>query len=176
MDGSATGSTSGLKGEVTERQECRAKIYVLLNRVGFESQEALGIAERQQMELVKLYPDAVQLETWVEVNKKLQARGVKPISADQKWVEDSIAERTAQASSVQGVQQRLADERHSEELTGLNRFYDDIRVRAQLRRAVSATRSNVTTPADGGYPLMPQTPQIPDPMGLIPPSSGDESP
>lgn len=175
LDGNATSSSNHLKGEAPERQECRAKIYVLLNRVGFESQEALGIAERQQMELVKLYPDAVQLETWVEVNKRLQARGVKPISADQKWMEDSVAERTYQASSVQRAQQKLANERRSEEQTGLNRFYDDIRVRAQLRRAVSATRSNVTTPADGGYPMGPQTPQAPDALGPVA-SSGEDSP
>jgi len=169
------GAKVGLRGEVTDRQECRAKIFVLLNRVGFESQEALGISERQQMELVKLYPDAVQLETWVEVNRNLQERGLKPISADRKWVEDSISEGTEQASLVQSTQQKLADERRSEERAGLNRFYDDIRVRAQLRRAVSATRSTATTPGDGGYPLLPQTPHS-DGLEQLAPSSGDESP
>jgi len=173
LNGSAASPSGNLTGDAAEKQDCRAKIYVLLNRVGFESQEVLGIAEKQQMELVKLYPEAMQLETWVEVSKRLHARGVKPISADQKWIEDSITERTGQASSVQGMQQKLADQRHNEELAGLNRFYDDIRVRAQLRRAASATRSDATTPADGGYPPGPQTS---GPLGPVPPSSGDESP
>merc|ERR1719203_2347674 len=104
----------------------------------------------------------MQLETWVEVYESLRARGIKPISADRKWIEDSILENTDKASRVQGVQRKLADERHSEEQAGLQRFYEDIRGRAQLRRVASAQRSSATTPGEGGYP----------PAGG--PSSGDD--
>jgi len=176
--GATQATASSLRGDVTERQDCRAKIYAILNRIGFESQESLGIAERQQMELARLFPDAVELETWVEVNEHLQARGVKPISADRKWMEDSIVERTDRASQVQGVQRKLADERRSEEEAGLNRFYEDIRNHAQLRRvASSANRSLVTTPAEGGYPARPQGSGVRDqfaPMTTL--SSGEDSP
>jgi len=146
------GAPASFGAGVADRQDCRAKIYAILQKVGFESQEALGIAERQQMELVKLYPDAMQLETWVEVYESLRARGIKPISADRKWIEDSILENTDKASRVQGVQRRLADERHSEEQASLQRYYEDIRGRAQLRRVASAQRSSATTPGENGYP------------------------
>merc|ERR1719316_125321 len=140
---------------ITDRQDCRAKIFSILSCIGFECHEALNIAERQQMELVKLYPDCVQLETWIKVQENLAAKGIKPISADRKWIEDSIAERKAQTQWVLGVQQRLADERHSEEQASLHRFYEDIRNRAQFRRtSAKEGSSRLMTPGqdDSGYP------------------------
>merc|ERR1719353_1529727 len=106
----------------------------------------LNIAERQQMELVKLYPNCVELETWIKVHEDLASRGINPISADRKWIEDSIAERKEQTQWVLGVQTNLADERRSEEQASLHRFYEDIRSRAQFRRASAPTDSRMNTP------------------------------
>eukprot|EP00931_Biecheleriopsis_adriatica_P090147 TRINITY_DN6417_c0_g1_i1.p1 TRINITY_DN6417_c0_g1~~TRINITY_DN6417_c0_g1_i1.p1 ORF type:complete len:931 (-),score=237.31 TRINITY_DN6417_c0_g1_i1:42-2834(-) len=120
-------------------QDCRAKIYAVLKCIGFECQETLSIAERQQMELVKLYPSAVELEMWVQVQESLDARGIKPTSADRKWIEDCIAERKEQAAWVQSIQKKLAMEKRQEEEASLERFYKDIRGRAQLTRAAPPT-------------------------------------
>eukprot|EP00405_Crypthecodinium_cohnii_P039201 CAMPEP_0206544990 /NCGR_PEP_ID=MMETSP0325_2-20121206/11866_1 /ASSEMBLY_ACC=CAM_ASM_000347 /TAXON_ID=2866 /ORGANISM="Crypthecodinium cohnii, Strain Seligo" /LENGTH=983 /DNA_ID=CAMNT_0054043883 /DNA_START=330 /DNA_END=3281 /DNA_ORIENTATION=- len=124
----------GFGRELLDRQDSRAKIHSVLRCIGFESQEALTIAERQQMELVKLFPTAAELETWIQVQSNLEQRGLKPIAADLKWIEDAIADRQSEAGKVQALQRKLADERRSEELAGLNRFYEDIRGRAQIRR------------------------------------------
>jgi len=165
-------SPDGFGSAVTDRQDCRAKIYSILSCIGFECQEALNIAERQQMELVKLFPDCVQLETWIRVHENLVAKGIKPISADRKWIEDSIAERKAQTSWVLSVQQKLADERRSEEQASLHRFYEDIRNRDKFRKSTSVkdgANSRYNTPAvneaDGGYPQTGGMPQGPDGMG-----------
>jgi hypothetical protein len=164
----ATANADDLGAAVTDRQDCRAKIFSILSCIGFECHEALNIAERQQMELVKLFPDCVQLETWIKVQESLAARGIKAISADRKWIEDSIAERKAQTEWVLGVQQKLADERRSEEQASLHRFYEDIRSRAQFRRTSAKDGqgpSRMTTPAEGdaGYP----------PQGFGMPTDGD---
>merc|ERR1719401_1032910 len=139
-----------LGASMIERQDSRAKIYAVLRCVGFECQEALTIAERQQMELVKLYPTAAELETWIEVQENLENRCVKPIAADLNWIEDSITERKDNASKVQGVQRKLADELRDEELAGLNRFYEDIRDRAQFRKS-----ANGRDEGEGAPPNMP---------------------
>mmetsp|Transcript_127994 Transcript_127994/g.410101 ORF Transcript_127994/g.410101 Transcript_127994/m.410101 type:complete len:954 (-) Transcript_127994:96-2957(-) len=143
--GTAAGAVSPAKGatvgksefgsSLVDRQDSRAKIYAVLRCIGFECQEALTIAERQQMELVKLYPTAAELETWIQVQVNLESRNLRPIAADMKWIEDSISERKNNASRVQGLQRKLADELRDEELAGLNRFYEDIRSRAQFRKA-----------------------------------------
>lgn len=119
---------------VVDQQDARAKIYSILSRVGFEGHDTLNIEERQQMELLKLYPDCRQLETWSDVKENLLAKGIKPISADLKWIEESINERKTQTAWIQTIQQQLADERHSEEQASLHRFYDDIRNRGALRK------------------------------------------
>jgi len=119
---------------VVDQQDARAKIYSILSRVGFEGHDTLNIEERQQMELLKLYPDCRQLETWSDVKENLLGKGIKPISADLKWIEESINERKTQTAWIQTIQQQLADERHSEEQASLHRFYDDIRNRGALRK------------------------------------------
>lgn len=136
-----------------DRQDARAKIYAILSCVGFECQDALNIGERQQMELVKLYPDCVELETWNSVRESLIARNVKPISADLKWIEDCITERKQQTSWIQTVQQKLADERHAEEQASLHRFYADIRSRAQFRRSAPKDPSRTPSPPGDDYEM-----------------------
>jgi len=97
------------------------------------------------MELVKLYPECVQLETWIKVQENFTSRGVNPISADRKWMADAIEEGRAQTTAVLGVQQQLADERRGEEEASLHRFYEDIRSRAQFRQTAKDD-------ADGAHP------------------------
>ncbi|CAE7540121.1 CFAP69, partial [Symbiodinium sp. CCMP2456] len=112
----------------------RAKIYAVLKCIGFECQETLSIAERQQMELVKLFPMAVELEMWIKVQESLANRGIKPVSADRQWIEDCVVERRDQAAWVQNIQKKLAEERQTEEEASLERFYKDLRGRAQIQR------------------------------------------
>eukprot|EP00927_Polykrikos_kofoidii_P077957 TRINITY_DN74838_c0_g1_i1.p1 TRINITY_DN74838_c0_g1~~TRINITY_DN74838_c0_g1_i1.p1 ORF type:complete len:946 (+),score=137.35 TRINITY_DN74838_c0_g1_i1:126-2840(+) len=121
----------------TEHQDCRAKIYAILSCIGFECAETLNISERQHMELAKVYPDSVELESWIAVQESLARRNVNAVSADRKWIEDSIHERKAGSTRVQNVQQKLADERRSEEEASLMRFYEDIRTRSQFRRSAN---------------------------------------
>merc|ERR1719265_2913091 len=138
---------------VVDQQDARAKIYSILSRVGFEGHDTLNIEERQQMELLKLYPDCRQLETWSDVKENLLAKGIKPISADLKWIEESINERKTQTAWIQTIQQQLADERHSEEQASLHRFYDDIRNRGALRKNMqkdSNTRPTSISPGSQG--------------------------
>jgi hypothetical protein len=138
---------------VVDQQDARAKIYSILSRVGFEGHDTLNIEERQQMELLKLYPDCRQLETWSDVKENLLAKGIKPISADLKWIEESINERRTQTAWIQTIQQQLADERHSEEQASLHRFYDDIRNRGALRKNMQKdanTRPTSISPGSQG--------------------------
>jgi len=114
------------------KQDFRAKIYAIVSCIGFACHENLGIAERQQMEVVKLFPECVQLETWIQVQEKVAS--IKPIAADQRWIEESVAERQKKTCYVQQLQQELADERQEDEEASLERFYDDIRNRAPQRR------------------------------------------
>lgn len=130
----ATSAKPAFGKSLIEHQDSRCKIYAALKCIGFECQETLTVAEKQQMELVQLYPAAVELETWIQVQQNLEAMGVKPIVADMRWMEDSIAERRDLAESVQNVQRNLAIELKEDEMLSLQRFYDDIRGRAPFRR------------------------------------------
>mmetsp|Transcript_20235 Transcript_20235/g.58664 ORF Transcript_20235/g.58664 Transcript_20235/m.58664 type:complete len:975 (-) Transcript_20235:97-3021(-) len=133
---------------VIDKQDSRAKIFAVLRCVGFECQEILTVGERQQMEVVRMYPTATELEAWIEVRENLEARSLKPIKADLRWMTESIAERREQASNVQIVQKKLADELRAEEKASLHRFYEDVRSRAPMRRASSAKDDGSTSRAE----------------------------
>lgn len=127
--------SGGAVGEAPgDRRDCRAKIYAILACVGFECQEALTISERQQLELVKVFHHAMQLENWIAVKEQLDARGVRPVAADRQWIEDSIETGKRQVSLVQTSQRDLANEREKEEMASLNRFYEDVRSRYHYGR------------------------------------------
>lgn len=163
--GASEGGRNGAAGpneigtSITDRQDCRAKIFSILSSIGFECHEALNIAERQQMELAKLFPTCMEQETWIKVQENLAANDLKPVAADRKWIEDSIGERKEKTKWVLSIQQKLADERRSEEHASLHRFYEDIRTRSQFRRSSGKDGpSRLTTPAQDeagtapGYP------------------------
>ncbi|CAE7151863.1 CFAP69 [Symbiodinium pilosum] len=141
------GTTNGTTATVTSLSRTRrAKIYAVLKCIGFECQETLSIAERQQMELVKLYPMAVELEMWIKVQESLAIRGIKPVSADRQWIEDCVTERKDQAAWVQNIQKKLAEERQREEEASLERFYKDLRGRAQIQRMPQPPGARDTLP------------------------------
>jgi len=125
------------------------------------------------MELVKLYPDSVQLESWISVQESLQARGITPVSSDRKWIEASISELKEQCCLVQTAQRKLADERRSEEQASLHRFYEDIRSRAQLRWPGSGGPDDLHGLGAGGYPHK-RTSLLPKAEEMSLASSGDE--
>merc|ERR1712159_799957 len=66
--------------KVRETQDIRAKVFGILSKVGFEGHESLSIRERQAVELLKLYPECKVLETWLSVQDRINARGLKPLS------------------------------------------------------------------------------------------------
>jgi len=134
MGATARSGVSSKKQEETVPSEdpvdVRAKIYAVLAKVGFDGHEALTIADRQHLELMKLYPDCKQLEVWVNVRDSLQQQGIKPLGQDSKWMEDMIVEQQTRTEWIAALQEQLAVERQAEDLASLNRFYDDIRTRA----------------------------------------------
>jgi hypothetical protein len=117
--------------KVRETQDIRAKIYGILSKVGFEGHESLSIRERQAVELLKLYPECKTLETWLGVQERIAARGLKPLSVDAEHVEQQIREQRTRTEWIRTVQEQLQCELESEEVHHLNRFYDTIRMRVR---------------------------------------------
>ena len=45
------------------------------------------------------------------MQESLASRGIKPVSADRQWIEDSVSARKEQAAWVQNIQRQLAAEK-----------------------------------------------------------------
>merc|ERR1719482_1630123 len=117
--------------KVRETQDIRAKIYGILSKVGFEGHESLSIRERQHIELLKLYPECKVLETWLSVQERITARGLKPLGVDAEYLEAQIAEQRTRTKWILNVQQQLQAELENEEAHHLTRFYHTIQMRAR---------------------------------------------
>lgn len=165
----AAASPSAFMGSTAEafaeRQDCRAKIYAILANVGFECQEALTIAEDQQMELVKIYPEVVQQEAWIAVKEQLDARGVRPVAADRQWMQNCIETSKQTVARVQNAQRELAEKRVKEELQNENKFYENLRNRYHFGRNSSSKDSNRGMPGNpaSGYPAAGHASEMGDP-------------
>jgi len=127
---------------VRETQDIRAKIFGILSKVGFEGHESLSIRERQAVELLKLYPECRVLETWLSVQDRITARGLKPLSVDAEYIEHQIAEQRTRTEWIRTVQEQLQVELEDEEVHHLNRFYDTIRMRARAGSDNNQTKSD----------------------------------
>merc|ERR1719258_502782 len=128
--------------KVRETQDIRAKIFGILSKVGFEGHESLSIRERQAVELLKLYPECKVLETWLSVQDRIMARGLKPLSVDAEYLEQQISEQRTRTEWILTVQEQLQSELEEEEVHHLNRFYDTIRMRARAGSDNNATKSD----------------------------------
>jgi hypothetical protein len=128
--------------KVRETQDIRAKVFGILSKVGFEGHESLSIRERQAVELLKLYPECRVLETWLSVQDRISARGLKPLSVDAEYLEQQIGEQRTRTEWILTVQEQLQSELEEEEVHHLNRFYDTVRMRARAGSDNNATKSD----------------------------------
>lgn len=111
------------------KEDCRARIYAIVSKIGYEGHEALTTEELQAIEIIRMLPDCVVLEKWMEVQKSLVATGLKPIASDKDWIDKSIDEQKTKTAWIQSVQTQLMDQRYTEDYESLVNFYDDVRAR-----------------------------------------------
>merc|ERR1719316_2433440 len=130
--------------KVRETQDIRAKVFGILSKVGFEGHESLSIRERQAVELLKLYPECKVLETWLSVQDRINARGLKPLSVDAEYIDQQISEQRTRTEWIRTVQEQLQVELEEEEVHHLNRFYDTIRMRARQGGDAGGTKADAT--------------------------------
>merc|ERR1711904_592409 len=102
------------------------------------------VRETQAVELLKLYPECKVLETWLSVQDRINARGLKPLSVDAEYIDQQISEQRTRTEWIRTVQEQLQVELEEEEVHHLNRFYDTIRMRARQGGDAGGTKSDAT--------------------------------
>jgi hypothetical protein len=112
------------------REDCRARIYAIVSKIGYEGHEALTTEEMQAIELIRMLPDCMVLEKWMEVQNNLIATELKPVTSDRNWIQQSIEEQKTKTAWIESVQTQLMDQKYTEDYERLVHFYDDIRARA----------------------------------------------
>jgi hypothetical protein len=85
--------------DLVKAYDIRACIFATFFRVGFDLHE-LNAAEKQQMEIIQLYPYLKNGEIWKDIKQELEDNNLKPTSDDKHWMESAIEgsiEQTEQA-------------------------------------------------------------------------------
>lgn len=84
MSGRFEGMASA-EGAAVQAQDLRAKVYAVLQQVGFDAAAggaALTPPQRLQVEAVQQYRSFCEAEAWRDVEEELQREGCRPVSAD----------------------------------------------------------------------------------------------
>jgi len=106
--------------------DCRARIYAVISKIGYDGHESLTTTEKQALEIIKIYLDCEVLEKWITVRQNLKDSQTTPLAADTEWMEKSIEELTTKTKWVQSTQSMLMDNSYAEDYTNLANFYTEI--------------------------------------------------
>lgn len=77
--------------EVSQNYDLRATIFCVFYRVGFDLHE-LTPQEKQNMEIIQLYPYLKNGEVWLDIKEELRDQGIKATFDDSHWMNTCIEE------------------------------------------------------------------------------------
>ncbi|CBZ55465.1 conserved hypothetical protein [Neospora caninum Liverpool] len=88
-------------------------------------EDGLTVSDRQQIEVMRRYPEFRLLEAWGDVRTKLEEKVICPVESDKSWMEMSIEKLVATSLDTQERQKALFQQgRPSNSVT----YFDDIQV------------------------------------------------
>ena len=95
--------------EFAKSYDLRAVIFGTFYRCGFDLHELTPI-EKQQMEIIQLYPYLKNGEIWRDIREELVDTNIKPTSDDYHWMMTCIEESREQTETAIFEQQSIYDE------------------------------------------------------------------
>lgn len=108
------------------REDCRARIYAIVAKVGIEGLEAPTVEEYQALEMVHLLPECKVLEQWMAVRQDMSANDMKPLLGDVEWMERAMTELKAKTTKLKDFQTNLIDQTHLLEEEGIASYFADV--------------------------------------------------
>jgi len=111
--------------------DIRAVIFGTFYRVGFDLHE-LTPEEKQQIEIIQLYPYLKNGEIWRDINEEFQDSNLRPTSDDRHWLETCIEESREQTEAAIFDQQVQAGEMKAKSQEELDRYFAAIRLKNEL--------------------------------------------
>jgi hypothetical protein len=97
---------SGVLNELVKTYDIRSTIFASFYRVGFDLHE-LSAGEKQEMEIIQLYPFLKNGEIWRDIQQELDDLDVKPTNDDEHWLKTCIEEAQEQTEQAVYNQQKL---------------------------------------------------------------------
>ena len=114
--------------DVANSFDLRGTIFAAFYRVGFDLHE-LSPKEKQQMEVLQLYPHLKNGEIWQDIKQELEDMNVKPTSDDKHWMDTAIEETLEQTENARHQQNLFAEELRKKEQEDLESYYAAIRLK-----------------------------------------------
>lgn len=111
--------------------DIRAVIFGTFYRVGFDLHE-LTSADKQQIEIIQLYPYLKNGEIWRDINEEFEDTNMRPTSDDKHWLETCIEESREQTEAAIFDQQVIAGEMQAKNQEELDRYFAAIRLKNEL--------------------------------------------
>lgn len=120
--------------EFAKSYDLRAVIFGTFYRCGFDLHELTPI-EKQQMEIIQLYPYLKNGEIWRDIREELVDTNIKPTSDDYHWMMTCIEESREQTETAIFEQQSIYDEIKGKSQEELDRYFAAIRLKKELQNS-----------------------------------------
>lgn len=114
--------------------DLRAVIFGTFYRCGFDLHE-LTPPEKQQIEIIQLYPYLKNGEIWRDIEEELVDTNIKPTSDDKHWMLTCIEEAKEQTETAIFDQTSIFEEIRGKSQEELERYFAAIRLKNELAQA-----------------------------------------
>ncbi|XP_065920995.1 cilia- and flagella-associated protein 69-like [Dysidea avara] len=105
----------------------RAKLYILCNRIGFQSYPAdLSTEDKISLCIAEKYLDFKEGEAWYEVAGELAQEGTRPITPDQECLQEILQITERKAEEVLKKQHELIEQQQETDLVEEQEYYAQI--------------------------------------------------
>ena len=122
---------STLLADLVRTYDIRSTIFATFYRVGFDLHE-LSNADKQQMQLITLYPFLKNGEIWKDIKEELEDTNVKPTTDDEHWLKTCIEEAEEQTQHAVYSQTKLKGEMRDKEQEEIENYFSAIRLISQI--------------------------------------------
>eukprot|EP00164_Ancoracysta_twista_P005803 GFYU01007978.1.p1 GENE.GFYU01007978.1~~GFYU01007978.1.p1 ORF type:complete len:1066 (-),score=264.08 GFYU01007978.1:74-3157(-) len=107
-------------------QDMKAKIYSVFVKAGFDKYDFLDTSQQVKLRLIANYQVFKEGEVWSDITKELREEGVRPVTPDQRFLDDQLQANVDRFDGLKHEQETLYGDRHDHDLEEEQAFFETI--------------------------------------------------
>jgi len=128
-------------------------MYCILNAIDMQQFDPLSPEDQVKLPVIYSYMEFKESEVWHDIEKELDAEGIRPVSPDEAWLEARIEETEMRAMEVQHTQKTLVKDKEEVQRISEELFLEGIAENMHKDIAQTLKRGRAMLAAKKGKPV-----------------------